>query len=108
MSKSNLALDERTLDAQRASEIADRLGMIAALKADLTSEERLLKGDLVTMGINVAEGNFFRAVVVEAVRKTTNWKGIAQKLGASARMIRANTSENEVWQVRVSAKRGVE
>ncbi len=90
--------------------IADRLGEIAAIKAELAAEEKALKAVLTHSagGSNEAfEGELFRATVSFAERTTTNWKKVAEKLSPSRQLIAAHTSTSPVTTVRVSARNNV-
>ena len=82
----------------------DQLGAIQAQIAELRELEAALKGEILDSGESVVEGDLFQATVVTSERKTTNWKSIAVKLGASVQMIRGNTKVQEVVSIRVRAR----
>ena len=88
--------------------VIDRLGEIAAEKAELAAEEKALKARLVDTaartGQSSFEGEWFRATVSFSERATVAWKAIAEKLGASRQIIAGNTSTSEVTTVRVTAR----
>lgn len=87
--------------------LADELGAIRAQQADLKDREREIRTTLIESGIEVFEDNFFRALVVESLRTTIDWKSVAAKLEPSHQLVTAHTSEKEVVSIRVSARRGV-
>lgn len=80
----------------------DELGAIQAQIAALRLEEAELKAAL--LNGDELEGDLFKATIVRASRKVTNWKGIAVKLGASVQMIRGNTKVQDTVSVRVTAR----
>ncbi len=87
--------------------LADELGAIRAQQADLKDREREIRTTLIESGIEVFEDNFFRALVVESLRTTIDWKSVAAKLEPSRQLVTSHTSEKEVISIRVSARRGV-
>jgi len=87
--------------------LADELGAIRAQQADLKDREREIRTTLIESGIEVFEDNFFRALVVESLRTTIDWKSVAAKLKPSRQLVTSHTSEKEVVSIRVSARRGV-
>lgn len=86
----------------------DRLGRIQAEIALLREEEAILKakvkGEIFDSGEASLEGDLFRATLINTVRKVVDWRKIAMDLGATARKIRANTNESEVFSLRVTAR----
>lgn len=85
--------------------IADKIGkkraQIAKLQAELQDLESIAKDE----GDGAYEGNLFRITVSTTDRATTAWKKIAEKLGASRQMIKANTTYSEVTTLRCSARK---
>jgi biotin operon repressor len=86
--------------------LADHIGQLRAdideLKQQLKGAEGLLYQQT---GGEPAEGKLFRVVFTTGFKKVVNWKGIAEKLGASRQIISANTKQSEVNRVVVTAKR---
>ena len=87
--------------------LADELGSIRAQQADLKDREREIRNTLIESGIEVFEDDIFRALVVESLRTTIDWKSVAAKLKPSRQLVTSHTSEKEVISIRVSARRGV-
>ena len=87
--------------------LADELGAIRAQQADLKDREREIRNTLIESGIEVFEDDIFRALVVESLRTTIDWKSVAAKLKPSRQLVTSHTSEKEVISIRVSARRGV-
>ena len=86
--------------------LADHIGELCA---DIDALKKQLKGAegalyQLTAG-EPAEGKLFRVVFTSTLRKVVNWKGIAEKLGASKQIISGNTKHSEVNRVVVTAKR---
>lgn len=87
--------------------LADELGAIRAQQADLKDREREIRNTLIEAGITTLEDDIFRALVVESLRTTIDWKAVAAKLKPTRQLVTAHTSEKEVISIRVSARRGV-
>ncbi len=84
--------------------IIDRLGQLAAMKADILAEEKALKA---TLAPGSYEGELFRATVSVSERNTVNWKAVAEYLEPSRQLLTANTRRSETKTVRVSARNSV-
>lgn len=86
---------------------ADELGLLLAEIAELTKKADAIKNgmkDVATAGGDaVTIGNLFKASVVEANRKVTDWKAIAKAYSIPAEVIDANTSITAVFSVKVTA-----
>lgn len=86
----------------------DRLGFLLAQIAELTKEAEEIKDglkDAATIGAgNVFEGNLFKATIVEANRKVTDWKAIAKVCNIPEDVIIANTSITAVFSVKTAAR----
>jgi hypothetical protein len=86
----------------------DELGLLLAQIADLTAKADAIKDsikDAATKGgPAVVEGNLFKATVVEANRKVTDWKAIAKVCNIPEDIIIANTSVTAVFSVKTSAR----
>lgn len=86
----------------------DRLGFLLAQIAELTKEADSIKDeikDASTIGAgSVFEGNLFKATVVEANRKTTDWKAIAKVCNIPEDIIIENTSITAVFSVKTTSR----
>lgn len=86
----------------------DRLGFLLAQIAELTKEADGIKDELkdaaTAGGPQVVEGNLFKATVVEANRKVTDWKAIAKVCKIPEDVIIANTSVTAVFSVKTAAR----
>ena len=86
----------------------DRLGFLLAQIAELTKEADSIKDELkdaATIGAgSVFEGNLFKATIVEANRKVTDWKAIAKVCNIPEDVIIANTSVTAVFSVKTTAR----
>lgn len=85
----------------------DQLGTLQAEILALQSQEKELKDELKLEGVGTYEGDLYDATVYDSERKTTAWKKIATKLGATAQMITGNTSVNITTSVKVAARKVV-
>lgn len=86
--------------------LADELGFVRAQIADLKDREQDIRETFIEAGVTAMEGETFRAVVVESLRTTVNWKEVAAKMEPSRQLVRAHTTEKEVTSIRVNARRG--
>ena len=86
----------------------DNLGFILAQIAELTAKADAIKDaikDSATKGgPSVIEGNLFKATVVEANRKVTDWKAIAKVCNIPEDVIIANTSITAVFSVKTTSR----
>lgn len=86
----------------------DRLGFLLAQIAELTKEADGIKDELkdaATIGAgNVFEGNLFKATIVEANRKVTDWKAIAKVCNIPEDIIIDNTSITAVFSVKTTSR----
>lgn len=86
----------------------DELGMLLAQIADLTKRADAIKDSIkdsaTAGGPNVQEGSMFKATVVEANRKVTDWKAIQKALNIPEDVIIENTSVTAVFSVKVTAR----
>ena len=85
----------------------DQLGTLQAEIAALQTQEKSLKDELKAEGVGTIEGELYDATVYDSERKTTAWKSIATKLGATAQMIAGNTKVNITTSVKVEARKVV-
>ena len=76
------------------------VGTKAAVKC-MTPDE--LKAE----GVGVIEGDLYDATVYDSERKTTAWKKIAEKLGATVQMIAGNTKSTITTSVKVTPRKVV-
>jgi hypothetical protein len=86
----------------------DQLGMLLAQIAELTAKADAIKDaikDAATAGgAKVVEGNLFKATVVEANRRVTDWKAIAKVCNIPEDVIIENTSISAVFSVKTTAR----
>lgn len=86
----------------------DKLGLLLAQIAELTAQADAIKDDIkdaaTNGGAKVVEGNLFKATVVEANRKVTDWKAIAKVCNIPEDVIIANTSVTAVFSVKTTAR----
>ena len=86
----------------------DTLGLLLAQIAELTAEadkiKDAIKDSATAGGAKVVEGNLFKATVVEANRKTTDWKAIAKVCNIPEDVIIANTSITAVFSVKTTSR----
>lgn len=85
----------------------DQLGNLQAEIAALQTQETDLKDLLKAEGVGTIEGDLYDATVFDSERKTTAWKSIATKLGATAQMIAGNTKRSITTSVKVTARKVV-
>ena len=86
----------------------DTLGALLAQIADLTKQADAIKDelkDVATAGdIKAFEGNLFKATIVEANRKVTDWKAIAKVCNIPEDVIIDNTSVTAVFSVKTTSR----
>jgi hypothetical protein len=82
-------------------ELAELRAHIKALKAD---EKALAERAIDKLGVGTHEGTKATGTVYESDRNTVNWRAIAEKLKASAALIRKNTKTSTTTVVRITAK----
>lgn len=90
------------------ADLADNLGKLKALAADVDSQIEILKGELILAGVPAIDGQLFRATVSHCPgRDVTDWKALALSLGADAGDIAEFTTTGTPYSVvRVSARKG--
>lgn len=90
------------------SALVDRLAALKSQIADLTAEEKTLKGELIAAGLPVIEGSAHRAAVsLCAGRESIDWAAVAAKFNPSRQLITAHTAQGAPYHViRVSARKG--
>ena len=73
----------RNDNPQTLAALVDRLGTLAAAAAEIDTETKALKAELILAGAETVEGALFRAAVSHCPGKTTvNWRAVAEALGA--------------------------
>lgn len=86
----------------------DELGLLLAQIAELTAKADKIKDSIkdaaTAGGPSVVEGNLFKATVVEANRKTVDWKAVAKVCNIPESVIVANTSITAVFSVKTAAR----
>ncbi len=85
----------------------DQLGNLQAEIAALQVQEKSMKDELKAEGVGVIEGDLYDATVYDSERKTTAWKKIAEKLGATVQMIAGNTKSTITTSVKVTPRKVV-
>jgi hypothetical protein len=87
----------------------DKLGLVQAEIATLQVKEQALKDQIAAKGDGAYEGQFYRATVSTAIRKTLAIKVARAKLkalGVATRWFRDHTTEKEVTSVKCVARTG--
>jgi hypothetical protein len=86
----------------------DQLGMLLAQIAELTVKadaiKDILKDAATAGGPSIVEGNLFKATVVEANRKVTDWKAIAKVCNIPEDVIIDNTKVTAVFSVKTTSR----
>lgn len=86
----------------------DTLGFLLAQIAELTAKADAIKDQIkdsaTAGGAKVVEGNLYKATVVEANRKVTDWKAIAKVCNIPEDVIIANTSITAVFSVKTTSR----
>jgi hypothetical protein len=86
----------------------DQLGMLLAQIAELTAKadaiKDAIKDSATAGGAKVVEGNLFKATVVEANRRVTDWKAIAKVCNIPEDVIIENTSISAVFSVKTTSR----
>jgi hypothetical protein len=77
--------------------IVDRIAQLKAQISDLTQEEAALKAALIDSGLEAINGAEHRAAVSWTVKKSTDWRTIAEKFEPSRQLIAAHTSTGEPY-----------
>lgn len=88
------------IEGMTSATLADKLGELQAQIGELKALEAEYKGELIDRGENV-EGEWFAVTLSDVNRNQTNWKLIADKLGASRQMISSHTRRQSYTTVRV-------
>jgi hypothetical protein len=90
------------------SAIVDRLGVLAAAAAEIETEVKALKAELILAGVPAVEGDLYRAAVSHCPgRETVAWRAIAEHFKPSRQLITAHTEHGAPYSVvRVSARKG--
>ena len=90
------------------SDLADKLGKLKALAANVDSEIEIVKGELILAGVPAIDGALFRATVSHCPgRDVIDWKALAMSLGADSDDVARFTSTGVPYSiVRVSARKG--
>lgn len=86
------------------SSTVDKIGVTKAKIAELQKELKDLEELIKDEGVGAYEGQLYRCTVSFTDRATVAWKKIAEKLGASRQMIKANTTYSEVTTLRCVAR----
>jgi hypothetical protein len=83
--------------------------LLAAAAADIDTEIKALKAELILAGVPAIEGDLYRASISHcAGRETIAWREIAEHFKPSRQLVTAHTSVGAPYStVRVSARKGV-
>jgi hypothetical protein len=84
--------------------VADRLGKIAALKAELAGYEEKLKEVIIELGDEAVEGKLFRATL--SIFDQTKLDTAAIRCAMDAAWIDKHSTTSRITQVRVKARTG--
>lgn len=79
------------------SAIVDRIAQLKAQISDLTQEEAALKAALVDSGLEAINGTEHRAAISWTVKKSTDWRAIAERFEPSRQLIAAHTATGEPY-----------
>lgn len=77
--------------------LIDRLAQLKAQISDLTAEESALKATIVETGLDAIDGTEHRAAISWTIKKTIDWRAIAEKLEPSRQLIAAHTHAGEPY-----------
>lgn len=91
----------------KLKEKVDRLGVLRAEIADLKLEMEKIEQELKDKydDATTLDGELFRLALFIQNRKNTDWKLICEKLGASNRIIKANTKVQDIKVIKLTARR---
>ena len=94
--------------SQNLAAIVDRLGVLAAAAADIDTEVKALKAELILAGVETLEGDLYRVSVSHCPgRETVSWRAIAEHFKPSRQLVAAHTETGVPYStVRVSARKG--
>jgi hypothetical protein len=94
--------------SQTLAAIVDRLGVLAAAAAEIETEVKALKAELILAGVESLEGDLYRAAVSHCPgREVVAWRAIAEYFKPSRQLVTAHTSAGVPYStVRVSARKG--
>lgn len=97
-------MDTNNIPLTQVDELGLLLSQIAELTAKADKIKDAIKDAATAGGDKVVEGNLFKATVVEANRKVTDWKAIAKVCNIPEDVIVANTSVTAVFSVKTTAR----
>lgn len=97
-------MDTNNIPLTQVDELGLLLSQIAELTAKADKIKDAIKDAATAGGDKVVEGNLFKATVVEANRKVTDWKAIAKVCNIPEDVIIANTSVTAVFSVKTTAR----
>ena len=97
-------MDTNNIPLTQVDELGLLLSQIAELTAKADKIKDAIKDAATAGGDKVIEGNLFKATVVEANRKVTDWKAIAKVCNIPEDVIIANTSVTAVFSVKTTAR----
>ncbi len=94
------------MNVKRIKKLVDDLGAVRAQLANLKDDEAEIRSLLIDAGVDVAEGELFRATISRSSRDIIDWQKIAKRFKPSRQLVRANTEKKPVIIVRTSTRRG--
>ena len=97
-------MDTNNIPLTQVDELGILLSQITELTAKADAIKDAIKDSATAGGAKVVEGNLFKATVVEANRKVTDWKAIAKVCNIPEDVIVANTSITAVFSVKTTAR----
>ena len=98
-------MDTNNIPLTQVDELGILLDQISKLTAKADAIKDAIKDAATSGGDKVVEGNLYKATVVEANRKVTDWKAIAKVCGIPEDVIIANTSITAVFSVKTTSRR---
>jgi hypothetical protein len=93
-------MDTNNIPLTQVDELGLLLSQIAELTAKADAIKDAIKDAATAGGAKVVEGNLFKASVIEANRKVTDWKAIAKVCNIPENVIVANTTVTAVFSVK--------
>jgi type II secretory pathway component PulM len=99
-------MKDNAMNAKRIKKLVDELGTVRASLATLKDSEAEIRTLLIDAGVDVAEGELFRATISRSTRELVDWQKIAKRLKASRQLVNAHTTKTPITIVRTSTRRG--
>ena len=90
-------------NAAHLAKVADDLGLVKAEIAELKKREKGLEKALKDSNESEVDGDYYRVTVSRFEKTSTSWKKIAEKMKASAYMVKTYSKVSDVVKVCVKA-----